>query len=326
MIKHDAGYKLLFSDPNLTRSLLADFLPPEWQSLLDLETLERMNGSYVTEDLRSRHNDMVWRLRCGDDWLYLYLLLEFQSSVDRMMALRITTYTCLLHQDLVRSRVLGRSGCLPAVLPVVLYNGKPRWNEPVELAELIEPPPPGLEHFQPNQVFLLIDEGAFDPDELDPAHSLAAGIFCFERHRTPFEVADVMKILGKRLARPEMAETRQTIRVWLKRRFRTWWPGFATPEFNNLLEGSDMIRTAAEEWLEEHSQAARTEGMQQGMQQGMVRGVAQGEQTLLLRQLRRRFGEIPETTRQRLKSAGPDELETWADRVLDAKTLAEVFR
>ena len=29
---------------------------------LDLNTLEKMNGSYVSDDLRSRRSDAVWRL------------------------------------------------------------------------------------------------------------------------------------------------------------------------------------------------------------------------------------------------------------------------
>jgi len=200
MAEHDAGYKLLFSDSNIIRSLLADFLPWEWQGLLNLDSLEKVSGSHITDDVRSRHNDMIWRLHCGEDWVYLYLLLEFQSSVEHMMALRVTTYTCLMHQDLVRGKKLEKKPdgkpCLPAVLPVVLYNGARRWHAPVELAELIQLPPPGFERFQPNQQFLLIDEGAFDPDELDPASSLAAGIFRLEHHRSVPEVVELMEILA----------------------------------------------------------------------------------------------------------------------------------
>src|SRR5699024_377745 len=87
MVGHDASYKMLFSHLELIQDLLRGFLPREWQELLDLNSLEKMNSSHVTEGLRSRHSDVIWRLRHGDDWLYLYLLLEFQSSIDRMMAL-----------------------------------------------------------------------------------------------------------------------------------------------------------------------------------------------------------------------------------------------
>jgi len=34
-----------------------------------MDSLEKMNGSYVTDDLRGRHGDAVWRVRWGEDWL-----------------------------------------------------------------------------------------------------------------------------------------------------------------------------------------------------------------------------------------------------------------
>jgi len=47
MTEHNAGYKLLFSDPNITRSLLADFLPPEWLSQLDVSQLVGGEPGYL---------------------------------------------------------------------------------------------------------------------------------------------------------------------------------------------------------------------------------------------------------------------------------------
>ena len=46
---------------------------------------------------------------------------------------------------------------------------------------------------------------------------------------------------------------------------------------------------------------------------------------MLARQLARRFGALDEQTNARLKSATLAQLETWADRILDAKTLQAVF-
>ena len=36
--------------------------------------------------------DTVWRLRLGEHWVYLLILLEFQSEDDPWMALRIHAY------------------------------------------------------------------------------------------------------------------------------------------------------------------------------------------------------------------------------------------
>ena len=76
-------------------------------------------------------------------------------------------------------------------------------------------------------------------------------------------------------------------------------------------------------------QRAREEGLEQGLERGLERGIEQGiergKQTLLLRQLGRRFGELPPEAEERVGRASAPDLESWADRVLDAATLDEVF-
>ena len=70
----------------------------------------------------------------------------------------------------------------------------------------------------------------------------------------------------------------------------------------------------------------KAQGIQQGVQQGVELGVLQGKQQLLIRQLETRFGPLDEVTRERLKVASGQELDTWAERVLDAPSLVEVLR
>jgi predicted transposase YdaD len=109
---HDSGYKFLFSTPELVRDLIIGFVPDEWLHSLDYSTLERVPGSYVSEDFRYRADDIVWRVRVGGEWVYLYLLLEFQSRVDRYMALRMMVYVGLLYQDLIkRGEVWPTAAC-----------------------------------------------------------------------------------------------------------------------------------------------------------------------------------------------------------------------
>ena len=72
----------------------------------------------------------MWRLRRRGRWLYLPVLLEFQSTDEPRMALRILTYTSLLYQELVRNDALDARGRLPVVLPVVLYTGEARTRGP----------------------------------------------------------------------------------------------------------------------------------------------------------------------------------------------------
>ena len=62
---------------------------------------------------------------------------------------------------------------------------------------------------------------------------------------------------------------------------------------------------------------ARDEGMQQGH--------IEGERSLLERQLRRRFGLLSPEIAERLSQASTADLETWAENVLDAQVLDDVF-
>ena len=60
---------------------------------------------------------------------------------------------------------------------------------------------------------------------------------------------------------------------------------------------------------------------------GMEQGMQQGEGKLLERQINRRFGMqvMTESLRHKLATTRVEELEQWADNILDANTLNEVF-
>ena len=123
MITDDATHKHLFNAPEFVRDLVLTFAPHPWLLSLDFSTLEKVPSSFVSDHMRQRHGDAIWRLKAHSDWVYLYLLIEFQSRPDRYMALRKMTYVGLLYQDLIaHDSVAGRQR-LPPVLPIVLYNG-----------------------------------------------------------------------------------------------------------------------------------------------------------------------------------------------------------
>jgi len=65
--------------------------------------------------------------------------------------------------------------------------------------------------------------------------------------------------------------------------------------------------------------------LEQGKQQGLHQGMQQGEVTALSRLLVRRFGILTAEIEQRLQQADTKELERWAESILDAETLDDVF-
>jgi predicted transposase YdaD len=88
---HDRGYKRLFSHPEMIRDLLRGFVDEPWVGKVDFDGLEPYPSDFVDDRLRGRQGDVIWRMPWGDDWFYVYLLLEFQSGVHPFMAARLST-------------------------------------------------------------------------------------------------------------------------------------------------------------------------------------------------------------------------------------------
>lgn len=74
-----------------------------------------------------------------------------------------------------------------------------------------------------------------------------------------------------------------------------------------------MVSNIAQEWIDE------------GKALGLLEGRTQGRASLLSRQLTRRFGPLPAEVTARIDEAGTETLEAWGERLLNARTLDEVF-
>ena len=73
--------------------------------------------------------------------------------------------------------------------------------------------------------------------------------------------------------------------------------------------------------IERHKAQGRAEGLVEGMEQGRV----DGERALLERLLLRRFGSLSPEVAAKVDDASAADIEDWAEKVLDADTLEDVF-
>lgn len=323
MAEHDPSYKLLFSHRELVADLLRGFVREPWVAQLDLSTLQRPRESGISHDLREREDDLIWRVCWGERWLYIYLLLEFQSGVDPLMASRLMTYIGLLYQDLAAAQEIPARGPLPPVLPIVLYNGVETWTAATSLAAMSEPDLPApLQHWQPQLRYLLIDERIGQDPALAESRNLAAALFRLENSRTPEDIERVVARLIEWLADPGQFALRRAFVVWLKRvLLPARVPGVELPPINDLQEMHAMLAERVKTWTEDWKQ----QGIQQGIEQGIEQGILRGEARLLRRQILRRFGTLPDWVDERLTGANPTELETWGELLLDASNLDDIF-
>ena len=104
---------------------------------------------------------------------------------------------------------------------------------------------------------------------------------------------------------------------------------FAAEEAAGRLEGDRYAALSEEEsvrYREEFlASSPRKEEIMGMFLKAAEEGVQRGEALILERQMRKRFGDLSPQVEERLARARKEELELWADRVLDARTLEEVF-
>jgi hypothetical protein len=100
-------------------------------------------------------------------------------------------------------------------------------------------------------------------------------------------------------------------------------------EVNDHVERETLQALLEREIGPEAKGAMVTAGQQireEGRQEGRREGRREGECAVLLRQLRRRFGDAVNTDiEQRIATASIEQIDTWTERVLSAATLTELL-
>lgn len=131
---HDASYKVLLAHKELMADLGLGYLHEDLTGDIDWDSLELVSPEYVTGDLRRYANDLVWRLRRrgtdpeGEEWIYVFAMLEFQSTPDPYMAVRVMTYMGALYQDFIAHARPAQDEKLPVLYLLVIYNGRRKRN------------------------------------------------------------------------------------------------------------------------------------------------------------------------------------------------------
>ena len=344
---HDTAYKLLFSHPRMVEDLLRGFAAVEWSDALDFTSLEKLPAEFTSEDLRRRSGDAAWRVRFRGARRYLLVLLEFQSTVDPFMAVRIQVYSGLLYQDLIARGDVGAGDRLPPVLPIVLYNGRSPWAARVDVADLVAPGGGALARYQPSQRYFVLDAGRHGDDDLPP-RNLVSALVRLEASRTPADVKGVVGALVGWLRDPGHEELKRSFGEWIRQVLMPSRFGSTTlPEMPRLEEVQTMLAERVEEWfkearerghrqgLEEGREKGRQEGREEGRQEGREEGRQEGreewreeERTLLCRLAARKFdaeaGERLSGLVDRLTSA--DELAEVGEWIIECDTGADFLR
>ena len=305
---HDAFFKQALSDPDLAGRFLREHLPEDLVELLCPEAPEPIPGSFVDEELREHHSDLLFRLRLRTGGnAFVYLLLEHKSCQDQAARLQLLRYVVRMLIDWYKQN--KEQLPLPAVLPLLAHQGPGNWKFSCEFVDLFGPIQEPLRRYLPSFQHALVDLPLIDDRKLSTQARLRAFLMALKYMRRP-DFADCIDVV---LAEALGLEKKDflVILTYLDKR-----PG----AINHKVIHEALGRLAPDRkekimgWI-----------TQPYYDKGKAEGRAEGEAKLLSRFLEKRFGVVPSTLRDRLYAADVNTIEKWAERAFDAPDLQSVF-
>jgi len=116
------------------------------------------------------------KLKFNGKDIYIYVLFEFQTTVDRQMPVRLVNYEMKFILE-----TWNDLKTVPPILPIVVYIGQTEWNVSTKFQDLIDNPIPALEKYLVHFEHLLIDVNKFDKRKLVQMRNAAGRLFYIER-------------------------------------------------------------------------------------------------------------------------------------------------
>jgi hypothetical protein len=146
---NDKLLKATFSVPENARAFFANHLPHTLAAAIDWASLALDPCSFVHTQLASSESDLLFSIKLHQKDALIYLLFEHQSTEDPRMALRLLSYILRIWERFAKEK--PPPARLPAVLPIVLAQGRRPWKTAPRLEDLIDLPPGCAELLRPWQ-------------------------------------------------------------------------------------------------------------------------------------------------------------------------------
>ncbi|MEG2917845.1 MAG: Rpn family recombination-promoting nuclease/putative transposase [Clostridium sp.] len=215
---HDKGYKDLYSNKEVFLDLVKGMLKAPWAKDLEVDDLVLVDKSYISSDYEETESDIVYSANIKGNEIIFYVLLEFQSTVDYRMPLRLFLYISEIIKTYAKNKDYKKSDRnlkIPAVVPMVLYNGKAPWGVSTRFRDIIY----NGEIFGDNIIDFRYDlfdvNNSYKKDELLSSKTMTSAIFLLDQKINPYEFLQRIKAIAlffDGLNQKEM----QVLKHWIK--------------------------------------------------------------------------------------------------------------
>ena len=310
---HDALFRDAMSRKEVAADFLRQYLPPGVAQHLCFDTLTISKDSFVSGDQSLHYSDLLYevRVRSGDK-AFVYFLFEHKSFHDRLTALQLLRYMLEIWELYRKQRRSCRT--LPLVIPIVVYHGKTR-QRAIRLKELVPAPDQECGAFIPDFDIVLHDFSPQAETAIKGSTELRLLCTCLRAKNDPESVLHVTEIFRLLRDLDDGAESLQWVATIYRYLART------------MDIDAEVVQNIAENTLSTNKRDTIMTLAERLHHKGRLEGRHEGCQKVLQRLLAKRFGDsvLNITVQERLRSATPEELDTWAERILDAATIDDIF-
>ena len=259
--QHDTGYKKLFLNKIMVEELITSFVEEKWTKEIDFSTLQNIQKTFINDNFKRMESDIIYSVQYKEKDIYFYILLEFQSTVDKFMSLRFLRYITEFYFYLLENKS-NKIKKLPAVFPILLYNGTEKWTSETNVSSLIQNSIP--KKYIPTFNYYKIIENEIPKDKLMKIRNAVSTLFLVETTDIKGIKKEINKIVS--IIKAEKPEVEKLITNWFKKIFtQSINDKKVIEKLNNITEVKSMLI----ETLEKRDKMIEEKALKQGLRQGM---------------------------------------------------------
>ena len=216
---HDKGYKRDLRNPKEFLHFLKKYVKADWAEGLEVSQLRLCDKEFIGRDYEGNEADLVYEitLKPGERIL-VFILQELQSTVDYTMIFRIVMYI----MDILTRYFLTvpknereQAGFrLPAVVPVVFYNGTNRWTAVQEFREY-QTAGEIFGNYVLGLRYYLVDLNEIGEDYILATNTVIDNIMNCDKYRQKAELANAVRSSIQRVKELGAQETEE-FKSWVK--------------------------------------------------------------------------------------------------------------
>lgn len=318
---HDTFFRDAMSRREIAADYVRQYLPEGVTRNLLLDTMTISKDTFVSGDQSRHYSDLLYEVKMhgGGEGL-VYFLFEHKSFHDRFTALQLLRYMVEIWE--LRRKQRRKCTALPLIIPIVVYHGGPRRTS-ARIRDLVAAPDARCAAFVPDFELSFQDFSPEADTEIKGTIELRLLCSCLRAKNDPKSVRRVLEIFHLLQDLGDDACALQ----WVATIYR-YMAGTMDIEAEVVQDiAHRTLSTSKRDTVMTLAEKLHQKGLMEGKLEGRLEGSLEGRQSVLQRLLAKRFGDsiLDIRLQERLRSATQEELDTWAERILDAATIDDIF-